>query len=181
MFAVGADGEQEIELLGEDVVVVGGGDPEEGEGFEEGAASGDDLGASVAEVVQGGEVLVQANRVEGGQNGYGAGEADAGGGLGDGCERDGGVGHGEVGAVVFAEAEDVQARLVGGDGVGDDLAGAPGGVVGVAGGGVGLHVGQGQDADFHGVLLETGPGPGRCRPVCPGGWGQLLMAGMARR
>ncbi|MGW0476255.1 hypothetical protein [Streptomyces coeruleorubidus] len=37
MFAVVADGEQEIQLLGKDVVVVGGVDPEESEGFEEGA------------------------------------------------------------------------------------------------------------------------------------------------
>lgn len=123
---------------------MGGVDAEEGEGLEEGAASGDDLGSALAEVVQGGEVLVESYGVEGGEDGDGAGEADAGGGVGYRGQGDGGVGDGELGAVVFAEAEDVEVGLVGGDGVGDDLEGAARGVVEVVGCGVGLQVGQGQ-------------------------------------
>ncbi|MDT9692761.1 hypothetical protein Q5762_31450 [Streptomyces sp. P9(2023)] len=51
---------------------------------------------------------MEADRVEGGQDGDGAGEVDVLGGLGDGGERDGGVGDVEVGSVVLAEGEDVQ-------------------------------------------------------------------------
>ncbi|MFF5185726.1 hypothetical protein ACFY30_18450 [Streptomyces sp. NPDC000345] len=69
-----------------------------------------------------------------------------------GGQRDGGVGDCEVPAVVLAETEDVQAGLVGGDGVGDDLAGAAPRVVRFSCGGVGLQVGQGDDAQFDGRL-----------------------------
>lgn len=142
MAGVPPDGEQQAQLLGEHFVVVVQADTEETERLSEGAASGDDLCAAVAEQVEGGEVLVEADRVGGGQHRHRAGQADAAGGLSGRGQRNGGVRDGEVRAVVLAEAEDVQSRLVGGDGVGDDLAGAAPGVVQGSRAGVGLQVGQ---------------------------------------
>ncbi len=152
MFGVLTDGEQQPQLLREHVVVVLEVHAEQAERLDERTAPRDDLGAAVADQVEGGEVLVQPDRIGGGQHRHGTGQPDAAGGLGDRGQRDGGVGDCEVPAVVLAETEDVQAGLVGGDGVGDDLAGAAPRVVQFSCGGVGLQVGQGDDAQFHGRL-----------------------------
>jgi hypothetical protein len=52
-----------------------------------------------------------------------------------------------------AEREQVQARLVGLDAVGHDLAGPGRGVVSAPGLWVGPQVGQGEDAEFQGAIL----------------------------
>ncbi len=82
---------------------------EEGEGLDEGAAAGDDFGAAAGDEVEGGELLEDAYRVGGGEDSDGAGEADGFGEGGCGGEDDGGSGVEVLGAVVLADAEDVEA------------------------------------------------------------------------
>jgi hypothetical protein len=80
-----AELQEQVELLAEHGVVVGEVDTEDVEGFGEGAATGGDLGAAAGEQVEGGEVLVDPDRVEHRQHGHPAGEPDparAGGGRG---------------------------------------------------------------------------------------------------
>ena len=108
-----AEGEEEVELFGEEGVVVFELEAEEGEGFDEGAAAGDDFGAAVGDEVEGGEFLEDADGVGGAEDGDGAGEADVFGARGGGGEDDGGGGVEELVAVMFADAEDVEANLVG--------------------------------------------------------------------
>ena len=76
-------------------------------------APGHDLGAAAGEQVERREVLEDAHRVVGAEHGDRAGEPDplrARGGRG---EHDGRRRDGEVGPVVLADAEDVEADLVG--------------------------------------------------------------------
>ncbi len=108
-----ADLEEEIELLGEEGVVVFEVEAEEGVGLDEGAAAGDDLGAAAGDEVEGGELLEDADGVGGAEDGDGAGEADGLGEGGCGGEDDGGGGIEVLGAVMLADAEDVEADLVG--------------------------------------------------------------------
>jgi hypothetical protein len=134
----------------EHLVVVGRVDAEQLERLKEGAAPGDDLRPTLADQVQGGEVLVQPDRVQSGQDRYSAGEPDTAGGLGDGGQDDRRRGDGELGAVMLAQGENVQTSLVSRDAVRHDLPDARARVVEPAGGRVGLAVRQGQDAQFHG-------------------------------
>ncbi len=71
-----AEGEEEVEFFGEEGVVVFELEAEEREGFDEGAAAGDDFGAAVGDEVEGGEFLEDADGVGGAEDGDGAGEAD---------------------------------------------------------------------------------------------------------
>ena len=71
-----AESQQEIELFGEEVVVVFELEAEERERLDEGAASCDDLGAAVGDQVEGCEVLKDADRVGGAEYGDRRGEAD---------------------------------------------------------------------------------------------------------
>jgi len=108
-----AQGEEEIEFFFEELVVVLEFETEEGEGFDERAAAGDDFGAAAGDEVESGEVLKDADGVGGAEDGDGRGEADvfcSGGGCG---ENDGGGGVEILDAVVLAEAEGVEANLVG--------------------------------------------------------------------
>lgn len=125
-----AQSEEEVEFLGEEVIVVFELEAEEREGFDEGAAAGDNFGAAIGDEVQGGELLKDADGVCGAEDCDGAAEADPG--CARGCCREddcwGGV---EVlAAVVLAEAEDVEAGFVGGcdllQQLGDSLLGSYG-------------------------------------------------------
>ena len=108
-----AEGEEEVELFGEEIVVVFELEAEEGEGFDERAAADDHLGAAVGDEVEGGEVLKDADGVGGAEDGDGRGEADVRG-AGGGCgEDDGGGGVEVLDAVVLAEAEGVESYLIG--------------------------------------------------------------------
>ena len=71
-----AEGEEEVEFFGEEIVVVFELEAEEREGFDEGAAAGDDFGAAVGDEVEGGELLKDAHGVGGAEDCDGAGEAD---------------------------------------------------------------------------------------------------------
>ncbi len=108
-----AEGEEEVELFGEEIVVVFELEAEEREGFDEGAATDYHLGAAVGDEVERGEVLEDADGVGGAEDGDGTGEANVRGASGGGGEDDGGGGVEVFDAVVFAEAEGVESDLVG--------------------------------------------------------------------
>ena len=109
----GAQRQQQVELLGEQLVVVVKVVAEERKRLGERAAAGHDLGAAAGEQVEGGEVLEDADWVVRAQHGDGAGQADALGAGGAGSQRHDGRGDREIWAVVLADAEDVEADLVG--------------------------------------------------------------------
>ena len=113
---------EEVELLGEEPVVVAQVEAEEAEGLDEGAASELDLGAAARHGVEGGEALVDPDRVVGGQHGDAGAEADPLGLAGDRGEHDVGRGDGVVGAVVLAEADVVHPDPVGQHRLRDHLA-----------------------------------------------------------
>lgn len=136
-FGVVADLEEEVELLGEEGVVVLEVEAEEGEGFDEGAATGDDLGAASRDEVEGGEFLEDAHGVGGGEDCDGAGEADLLGEGGRGGEDDGGGRVEVLDAVMLADAEDVEAELIGEGDLFEEVAEAVGGSDGGAGDGIG--------------------------------------------
>ena len=105
--------QQQLELLGEELVVVVEVVAEERERLDERAAPGHDLGAPAREQVERREVLEDAHRVVGAEHGDRARQPDALRALGGGAEHDGGRRDGEVGPVVLADAEDVEPDLVG--------------------------------------------------------------------
>jgi len=72
-----AETQQQVQLLGEQVVELGDVLAEQGERFGECAAAGDDLGPTVADQVEGGEILIHPDRVQDTQHGCGGGERDA--------------------------------------------------------------------------------------------------------
>ena len=108
-----AQREQQLELLGEQLVVVVEVVAEEREGLDERAAPGHDLRAPAGEQVDRREVLEDADGVVRAEHRDRARQADALRARGRGAEHDGRRRHGEVGAVVLADAEDVEADLVG--------------------------------------------------------------------
>ena len=109
-----AQREQQLELLGEQLVVVVEVVAEQRERLDERAAAGHDLGAAAGEQVERREVLEHADGVVGAEHGDGARQADALGARGAAAsEHDGRRGDREVGAVVLADAEDVEPDLVG--------------------------------------------------------------------
>src|SRR6202044_792361 len=107
-----AQREEEVELLGEEIVVVLELEAEEREGFDEGAAAGDDFGAAAGDEIECSELLKDPDRVCCAEDSDCAGEADLG--CARGCcgEDDCGGGVEVLAAVMFAEAEDIQADLV---------------------------------------------------------------------
>jgi len=125
--------QQQVELFGEKVIVVGEPEAEEREGFGEGASSGDDFGAALGDEVQGGEFLKDANGIGGREHGDGGGEANLPCARGGSGEDDGGRGVKELSAVMFADAEDVEADLVGQFNLFEEIAQALGGRDGDAG------------------------------------------------
>ena len=108
-----AQGEEKVELLGEEIVVVFELEAEEREGFDERAAAGDDFGAAAGDEVEGRELLKDAHGICGAEDCDCAAEADLRCACGCGGEDDCGCGVEVLAAVVLAEAEDVQAGLVG--------------------------------------------------------------------
>jgi hypothetical protein len=100
------------QLLLEEHVVVLEGEAEQGEGLGEGAASQDHLGATAGERVDGREALVGAHRVVGAEHRDGARETDALGAGGDPGEQGLRGGDRIVVAVVLADGEDVDPRLI---------------------------------------------------------------------
>ena len=111
--AARADREQEIELFGEQLVVVVEVEAEQREGLDEGAAPGHDLGPAARQAVERGELLVDAHRIVGRQHRDGARETDALRARRARRERDRGRRDGVVRPVMLAEAEHVEPDAVG--------------------------------------------------------------------
>ena len=105
--------EQELELLGEQLVVVVEVVAEQREGLDERAAAGHDLGAPAGQQVERREVLEDADGVVGADDAHRARQPDPLRARGRGGEDDRGRGDRELRAVVLADAEDVEAELVG--------------------------------------------------------------------
>jgi hypothetical protein len=144
-----AEIEEEVEFFGEELVVVFEFEAEEGVGLDEGAAAGDDFCAAVGDEVEGGEVLEDADWVGGAEDGDGGGEADAFGAGGGGGEDDGGGGVEEVGAVVLADTDDVEADLIGVLDLVEEVAHLVDGCGGDVGEGVWNDGGEAVEADLH--------------------------------
>jgi hypothetical protein len=102
-----AEGEEEVEFFGKEIVVVFELKAEEGEGFDEGAATGDDFCSSIGEEIKSGELLEDADGVGGAEDGNGGGETDGCSASGSRSEDNGGGGVEVFGAMVFAETKDV--------------------------------------------------------------------------
>ncbi len=149
-----ADLEKEIQILGEERVVVFEVESEEGEGFDEGAAAGDDLRATVGEEVEGGELLEDADGVGGREDGDGAGETDVFGARGGCGENDGGSGVEEFGTMMLAYPEGVEAYFVRERNLFDEVLQAESWCRGDVGYGVGDECGEAVNTDLHGSLQD---------------------------
>src|SRR5918994_1852055 len=104
--------QQQLEFLGEQLVVVAQVVTEQRERLDERAAAGHDLRAAVRDEIERGEVLEDAYGIVRAQNRDSARQANvprAGRGR---CQRHGRRRDGVVGAVVLADAEDVEAELI---------------------------------------------------------------------
>ena len=123
-------GEEGHLLLEEDLVVVEV-EAEEGEGLDEGPPPQDDLGPARGDGVQGGEALEDAHRIVGAHDRHRRTETDARGLPGDGREDHLGRGDGEVLAVVLTDAEEIDAELVGENGLAHHVADHAGVTLGV--------------------------------------------------
>ena len=108
-----AERDQQLQLLLEQLVVVVEVVAEQREGLREGAAASHDLGATTRQEVERREVLEHADRVIGADHAHRAGEPDAFGALRGGSEHHRGRGHDQVRPVMFTDAEDIEAELVG--------------------------------------------------------------------
>ena len=108
-----ADLQQQVELLGVQLVVVVEVVAEQRERLDERAASGHDLGAPAGEQVDVGELLEDAHRVVGAEHRDRAREADPLGAHGGRREHGRRRGDEEVRAVVLADREHVESELVG--------------------------------------------------------------------
>ena len=113
---------QEVELLIEQRLVVGEVEAEEGEGLDRRATPDDHLRASCRDRVQRRELVVHAHGVLSAEHRHRGAETQRLGARGDRGQyhRRGGVHH--AAAIVFGDSERVQSRLLGGDGLLDDVA-----------------------------------------------------------
>ena len=105
--------QQELELLDEELVVVGEVVPEERERLDERAPAGHDLGATAREEVERRELLEHAHRIVRAEHADGARQPDMLRPLGHRCEGDRRGRDGEIRPMVLADAEDVEPDLVG--------------------------------------------------------------------
>ena len=94
---------------------------EQREGFRERAAAEDDFGAAVGSGIDGRKTLEDADRVVGTQDRHRRSKTNAFRARSDGGEHDFRCGYGEVRAVVFTDAEEVHAELIGEYGFVDDI------------------------------------------------------------
>ena len=113
--------QQHAQLFVEEGVVIRCVVAEQRVGLDERAAPGDDLGAAAGYEIQGGELFEEPHRVLGGEHGYGSAQPQVGGLAGNRSQHYFGGGQGEVAAVVLAQAQEAEARLVGKLGQPNDL------------------------------------------------------------
>ena len=144
---VRADCQQEVQLLNEQRVVILEVVAKERKRFDRRAAADDHLGSPLRDQIERRELLEQADRVCSAQHRHGAGQMDTLGPCCRGGQDDGRGGVEELAAVVLADAEDIQADLVGALDALEQLAQADcrtGGQAGVVEGG-----GETIDPDLH--------------------------------
>jgi len=108
-----AQPQEQLELLGEELVVVAQVVAEERKRLDERAAAGHDLGAALRQQVKGRKILEDPHRVVRSEHRDSARETDARRPLGGCRKHDHGCGDREVRSVVLADPEDVEADLVG--------------------------------------------------------------------
>ena len=113
---------EEIKAFLEQLFVVVQVMPEERVTFGKGPAPEDRLGPAVRQGVQGGKALEDADGVIGGQDRDGGAKLDPLGPPGDGGQHDLGCRDGEIGAVMFAQADEINADFVGEGGLVQHLA-----------------------------------------------------------
>jgi hypothetical protein len=148
-YALGlAQPQQQLELLGEQLLVGVEVVAEQRERLDKRTAPGHDLGAPVRDEVERGEVLEDAHGIVGAQHRDRAGQADVPRARGGGSQRDGRRRDGVVGAVVLADAEDVEADLVGQHDLLEEVAHPPRRVD------PGSHVGEGVQTELHRRFLS---------------------------
>jgi hypothetical protein len=139
----GADLEQQLELLGVQLVVVVEVVPEEREGLDERASAGHDLGPAAGQQVKLGKLLEDPHRIVRAEHGDRTRETDALGLDRDRGQRDRRRGDQEVGTVVLADGEHVEAQLVGQHCLLDQVAHP------LLGGDPGAQIGEGGESKFH--------------------------------
>jgi hypothetical protein len=105
--------QQQIELLGEQLVVIVEVEPEQREGFDERSPTGHDLGATLGDQVECRELLEHPHRIIRAEHRDRAREPDPRGPCRRGGEHDRRCRHGEIGAVMLTDAEHVEPDLVG--------------------------------------------------------------------
>jgi len=147
-----ANGQQQLEVLGEEVVVVVERITEKRERLDERASARHDLGPAAREQVEGREVLEDTDRIVGAEHGDRAREADRGRSFGRRGEHDSRGGDSELGPVVLADAEHVEADLVGELDLLEQVAQPLRRRDRPAGCRVGRHFREGVDAQFHRYL-----------------------------
>jgi hypothetical protein len=108
-----ADPKKQIELFGEQCVVILEIMAEEPEGLDEGASARHDLGASAREEIKSGKALEDPDGIIGAQHGYGACQPDVLRALGSGCENHGRSGDHVIRPMMLAEAEHIETSLIG--------------------------------------------------------------------
>jgi|GEM_PF-2517938 len=118
----GAQLEEQIELFGKERVVVFQIVTEEREGFGEGPAASDDLGAAAGDKDERSEILEDADGVVGAEHGDGAGETKRLSARGGGGKNYGGSGVEEVVTMMLADTEGIQPGGVGGRDLGQEVA-----------------------------------------------------------
>ncbi len=145
-----ANFQQQLELFLEKGIVVFELQAEERIRLDERAAAGDDFGAAVGDEIERGEFLEDADGIGGAEHGDGAGEADIFRARRGGGENDRRRGVEKFGAVMLADAEDVEADLIGEFDLVEQAAQALRGRECFAGDRVGDRCGEAVDANLHG-------------------------------
>ncbi len=107
-----ADGQKEFEFFREERIVVFEFQAEERERVDERTAAGDDFSAAIGDEIERGVFLKDADGVGGAEHGDGAREADILGARGGCGEDDGWSGIEKFGAMMLANAKDIEADLV---------------------------------------------------------------------
>ncbi len=113
---------EQIELLLEERLVLVELEPEQRERFDERAPPEDHLGTAVRDGVEGGEALEDPDRVVGAEHGDRRAEPDPLGAAGDRGQDHFRSRHGEVVAMMLADADEVDPDGIGEDGLLDDVA-----------------------------------------------------------
>jgi hypothetical protein len=104
---------EQVKLFIEQFFILAQVETEQREGFGERTASEDHLGAAVRDRIQAGEALKHAHGIVRAQDRHGRAEPDPPGARGDRRQHHFGRGDREIGAMVLADTDEVDAKLIG--------------------------------------------------------------------